>query len=43
MKFDGVSYEAHTWNNDSVFKMKSKWYHTYTADDWYHGWQWLKK
>lgn len=43
MKFDGVSYEAHTWNNDSVFKNKSKWYHTYTADDWYHYWEWLKK
>lgn len=42
MKFDGVSYEAHTWYSDSGFKMGSGWYHTYTADDWYHDWKWLK-
>ena len=42
MKFDGVRYEAHVWDGDSVFKMKSKWYHTYNSKDWYHGLSWLK-
>lgn len=38
-KFDGITYEGHVWDEDSVFRKGKKWYSTYMDEDTYIDWR----
>lgn len=37
-RYDGKTYNARTWDSESIFKRNGEWYYTYWDDDWYEDW-----
>ena len=40
VKYDGTTYQWHTWDDDSVYKRNNKWYATYWNRNEYEAWGW---